>query len=114
MFACICCSIGVLDLGCLTICDTLTISYIAPSTQTYTLVVEFDGVVVEIKADIEAGNPLVFDISNLNEDYVYKAKVLDENLAQITFTDGGGGSYDCFRFKTGYSQETNPATIPLS
>ena len=63
---CICCDIGVLGLGCLTICDSLTISYITPSTQTYTLQVDYNGVVMEIEEEIDcSGNPLVFDISTL-------------------------------------------------
>jgi hypothetical protein len=111
---CICCDTGVLDLGCLTICDSLTISYIAPSTQTYTLQLDYNGVVVEIEAVITAGNPLVFDLSTLNENYTYTAKVLDGNRAVIIFTNGGGDSFDCLRFKTAIGVGANLATIPLS
>ena len=42
------------------------------------------------------------------------SKVLDGNRAVITFTDGGGGSYDCLRFKTAIGIGSNLATIPLS
>lgn len=111
--SCICCD-NKLNLGCVTTCDALTISYTSPTTETYTLLVDFGQQLIEIPADITTGNELVFDISNLNQAYTFTGQIMNEAGDILTFRDTNNIDYDCFLFQTIIGLTTNQPSINLT
>ncbi len=111
--SCICCDIK-LDLKCLTVCDVLTISFTSPTTETYTLLVDFGQQLIEIPADIESGNELIFDISNLNQAYTFTGQIINEAGDILTFRDTNNVDYNCFLFQTIIGLTTNQPSINLT
>lgn len=111
--SCICCELGKLDLGCVTVCDTIEISYTAPADDTYTLRVMFGQQIIEITAAITAGNPIVFDISELNENYIFTG-IVSNSSGDLIFVDGSSNQYDCIIFQTVVGLTTNTPSIPVT
>lgn len=112
---CICCELGTLNLGCVTTCQNLVISYLSPAQQEYTLVIEFAGQITEITSTIDAGLPLQFDISGLNESNTFTAYIRDEVTGdRIDFEDASNNPYDCFLFQTKIGLTVNQPSITLT
>ncbi len=111
--SCICCT-KKLNLGCVTTCDVLTISYTVPATADYTLLVDFGEQLIEITATIDIGNELVFDISGLNQDYTHTAQVKDAAGVVLSFIDVDLNVYDCFIFQTIIGLTSNVPSINLT
>lgn len=112
---CICCTEGTLKLGCVTTCQLLVINYLSPAQQDYTLVTQFGGGITEITSTIDAGLPLQFDISGLNEHYTFTAYIRDDATGdRMTFVDGSGNRYDCFIFQTKVGLTVNPESLNLT
>jgi hypothetical protein len=111
--SCICCELEKLNLGCVTVCDTLKINYTAPIDDTYTLKVIFGQQVIEIQSDILAGNTLTFDISDLNESYIFTG-VVSNSTGDLIFIDAGLIQYDCVQFQTVVGQLSNPQSIAVT
>lgn len=112
---CICCGYETLKLGCVTTCENLVISYTSPSQQNYTLVVQFGGQITEITSTIDAGLPLQFDISDLNESYTFTTYIRDDATGdKMIFVDGSGTIYDCFLFKTKVGLTVNQPSTTLT
>lgn len=111
--SCICCKIAKLKLGCVTVCDVLKVNYVAPSDDTYTLTVMFGQQVIEISSEITAGNTLTFDISDLNENYVFTG-VISNSSGNLIFIDGSSNQYDCIEFKTVVGLTSNPQSIAVT
>lgn len=112
---CICCEENSLRLGCVTTCENLVISYLSPAQQDYTLVVEFNGQITEITSTIDAGLPLQFDLSGLNEFYTYTAYIRDEATGdRMIFVDGSGTRYDCLVFRTKFGLSVNQPSVALT
>lgn len=114
MECCICCEIGTLNLGCVTTCADLVVTYLAPALDTYTLVVAFGGEITEIVSTIDIGLPLSFDISGLNESYTYTGYVRNSSGDTIVFIDSDLNQYDCFQFKTKVGLTVNQPSITLT
>jgi hypothetical protein len=107
--------VGTLDLGCVTNCQDLVIDYLAPAMADYTLVVAFGGQLTEITSTIDIGLPLSFDLTGLNESYVYTGYVRDAAGDTLIFNDPvSGDSYDCFQFKTKLGLTINQPSISLN
>lgn len=111
--SCICCT-KKLDLGCVTTCDTLTISYTSLTTETYTLLVDFGQQLIEITADITIGNELIFDISGLNQSYIFTGQIKNAAGDVLSFVDGSNNVYDCFLFQTIIGLTSNKTSINLT
>ena len=115
---CICCEFKTLKMGCVTTCENLVISYTSPVQQNYTLVMQFGGQITEITSTIDAGLPLQFDISDLNESYTFTAYVRNDITGdKIVFLDNIGGvfnRYDCFLFKTKVGLTVNQPSTTLT
>lgn len=114
MQCCICCESS-LDLGCVTTCEDLVISYLSPVLQNYTLVVAFGGEVTETTSLIDVGLPLSFDISDLNESFTFSGYVRDQTGTRLVFVDPSTLiEYDCFQFKTKIGLTINQPSITLN
>lgn len=96
--SCICCK-NTVFLGCYTPCQTLTLPILSPTTQAYTLSLNFAGNVVELESEVVGGANLTFDISKLNEFYLFEG-VLKVGGVDLVLVDGDGVEYDCLSFKT--------------
>ena len=103
--SCICCK-NTAFLGCYTPCETLTLPILSPSTQTYTLSLNFAGNVVELESVVGGGANLAFDISKLNEFYLFEG-VLKVGGVDLVLVDGNGIEYDCVSFKTDLGVNNN-------
>lgn len=65
----------------------------------YILVTEFLGIAFNITAEIEAGDPINFPTTGLNENYTYNGYILKPDGEKLTLTYDAV-EYDCLSFKT--------------
>lgn len=99
-----CCCVRVLNLCNVPVCGTLQFRQEAEAAESgvaniYTLVLDFLETTVTIQALQTEGENIVFDVSNLNENYQYLGQIFDSagNLVNIVANEI---SYDCIKFKT--------------
>jgi len=90
-----CCCSNPYPIHCGSICDGLTINYIAPAAATYTLIADYLGSTIAIQKAVLLGETLAFDMSNLNAFYRYQFRVM-LNGEYLTFIDADGNIYNCF------------------
>lgn len=93
-----CCS-SIEDLGCIYSCDTIQIGINTPTTGTYTIELQPDGIKI-VSTENTAGTPLVFPGSYLNEDGTSVFKIIKPDGTYLETVDGE----DCF------SVEIRPTT----
>jgi hypothetical protein len=85
----ICCS-SYVDLGCFNACDGLNLGT-AVVDGTYTLLIGFNGNVIEYQQDFLALDPLIFNVK-LNENYYYTIKRITPS-----------GVSECYKLSTYYA-----------
>lgn len=88
-----CSPIGVCDEG------EFATGFNAPADDTYSLIVDFLGVEYTIKAEILSGEELVFPTKDLNESYIFRARIEKADGTQMTFIKDLI-EYDCLEFQT--------------
>ncbi len=87
-------------LGCIAHCEEkLQLPVTASSAGVYTLFVDIGDAIITVGAKVfNAGESLVFDVSELNENYHYtNAYILDPNGDRVAHTVGDC-EYNCFSF----------------
>jgi hypothetical protein len=102
-----CCCENILDIGCFNPCGALKFESLAATTGEYTLEVEFLDTKQAIKATIDAGNQIEFNLDGLNENFDFTARLFAPDGTKLTITVGSI-DYDCIKFKTVIGQSFNP------
>lgn len=69
--------------------------------------------VTVLSAPTTAGDPVFFDLSNLNPFYEYKGQLLDQNGDAVIVYDADQVAYDCLQFKP-QTGGKNGKSIPLT
>lgn len=85
-----CCN-SIQNLGCIYSCDTIQIGVNAPTTGTYTIELQPDGIKV-VSTENTAGSPLIFSGGYLNEDAVHVFKILKPDGSYLEVEDS-----ECFQ-----------------
>jgi hypothetical protein len=101
MSCCNCCN-NTLNLGCFNSCDlTLNTGIVATAITagTWVLELDFGRRVIYYSVDVADGETVVFNITNLNENYTYQGVLIDPNDNQVSF-EVSGIEYDCIQFTT--------------
>ncbi len=93
------CCANIYDLGCFSSCDTVELPMLAPADDTYKIIIDFNGQLFEIEADLLLNDPIEVQAASLNECYVHKIQVFDSNGDVLLYNDGTT-DYDCFKLKT--------------
>lgn len=113
-----CCCVRVLNLCNVPVCGTLVIRQEATAPESgvaniYTLVLDYLDTLIPITGLQTEGENIVFDISNLNENYQYTGQIFDSagNKVNIVLESGGEG-YDCIKFRTIISINSVSTTVP--
>lgn len=95
-----CCS-SISNIGCIYSCDTIQIGINTPTTGSYTIELQPDGIKV-VSTENTAGSPLAFPGGYLNEDATSVFKIIKPDGTYLETEDGE----DCF------SVEIKPTTNP--
>lgn len=88
------CCTNISDLGCAYSCDIIQIGVNTPTTGSYTIELQPDGVKVVTTANT-AGTPLVFAAGYLNEDATHVFKIIKPDGTYYETAD----DEDCFRIE---------------
>lgn len=99
MAVCDCCCTKTLNLCRVPVCGTIDFGIVAQQSGNHKLVTWFLGMEIIINKIFGATNPLVFDISSLNQDYVFDAKLFAPDGKQIVISKDSV-EYDCITFQT--------------
>lgn len=97
----LCCCECPLNFGCLPMCKELDTLQEVPigGAGKYKLIYKFNGAVMELStAELEEGDEITFDISEIVPDYVYTAVIEDPNGENMTLVKDVI-EYDCLTFK---------------
>lgn len=103
-----CCCNKVLHLCRVRICgaDFIQTGITADVTGEFTLVLDFLGVEVRIRATITSTNEIKFPSTGLNENFTYTGYILNPSGEQIEFSVGEDDTvYNCISFQTGLSYD---------
>lgn len=99
-----CCCTRVLNLCNVPVCGTLQIRKAAEapesgSANTYSLVLDYLQTTITLTNDQIEGENIIFDVSNLNENYQYTGQIFDSAGDLVSVTKDAI-DYDCIKFKT--------------
>lgn len=99
-----CCCTRILNLCNVAVCGTLEIKQAATAPEsgasnTYLLVLDFLETTITLSNEQIEGLNIVFDVSNLNENFQYRGQIFDSagNQVSILYDEI---EYDCIKFKT--------------
>lgn len=102
------CCAEILNLGLVNTCvGALPTGLTATETGVYKLQVDYLGRLLIIEQPFNIGEPLVFDVRKLNEDFEYLAKVFLPSGGQLTKAVTGT-QYECFSFSTFFEMGAGP------
>jgi len=105
--SCGCCCTKTLDLCKVDICSgQLDLDLFAQSEGNHTLVTFFMAVRMVITGYFTAGQRMIFDVSNLNENFQFTAEAYDPTGIKIVIRKSGV-DYDCFKFQTALTKNFN-------
>lgn len=99
-----CCCTRVLNLCNVAVCGTLEIQQAATapesgSSNIYSLVLDYLQTTITLTNEQIEGENIVFDVSNLNENYQYTGQIFDASGNPVSVTKDAV-EYDCIKFKT--------------
>lgn len=99
-----CCCVNTLNLCNAPICDVLEFDVVATEsgsggTNIYTLKLDFLETQIILKQLQTEGEKVIFNISDLNENFEYTAQLFDSNGSLVSIISGEE-IYDCIKFKT--------------
>ena len=101
MACCNCCE-KTLILGCINSCEAVFNTRIIVDilTQgTWILQLSFGRVSIYYTINVVDGELVIFEMTNLNENYTYTGQIIDPN-GEILKVEVNGIEYDCFEFST--------------
>jgi hypothetical protein len=101
MPCCNCCE-KTLNLGCLNACNAVYNTGIVVDALTegvWVLELTFGSVSIYYSVDVEDGETVIFELTNLNESYTYQGQIIDPN-GEIVTLEVNGIEYDCIEFST--------------
>lgn len=103
-----CCCNKILELCKVPVCGAalIKLGVVAPSTETFSLVLDYLGVDVVLNAAFATGDDMNFPASDLNEDYKYTGKLVNEAGDPVTITVDEV-VYDCVSFQTVLEYQLN-------
>lgn len=93
-----CCN-KIANLGCVSVCNTIELPFIAEQTGTYIAEINFLNISYSIAIEAEEGNNLELSLSSFNETSCITFRIKDPNCNYLTH-ENGGILYDCFQIKT--------------
>jgi hypothetical protein len=98
--SCGCCCTRVLNFCKRDICGgEINFDILVQTAGEHTMRTEFLGSSVKIKKTFEAGEPLVFGITDLNENFFFTVELYDPQGNRVIIRKDGL-DYDCFTFQT--------------
>ena len=109
-----CCCNKVYRMCDVAICDNQVVLPItATADGEYAMELDFLDSTVRKTAMLTSGDPLTFDLLDLNETYTFVGRALGPTGAPLTFTVQGV-EYDCFEFTTKRTAQWTPSTSSSS
>ena len=101
MPCCNCCEKS-LNLGCFNACNFVYNTGIvadALTAGTWVLELTFGSVTLYYSREVFADQTVIFELTNLNENYTYQGQIIDPN-GEIISIEVDGIEYDCIEFST--------------
>lgn len=112
-----CCCVKILNLCKVRVCGVLELAQSATEAESgvenaYSLVLDFLDTTVTIVNKQQAGENIVFDVSDLNENYEYTGQVFD-SAGQPVMISYNSAQYDCIKFKTVINSVPASGVLPV-
>lgn len=109
---CPCCT-NTLNLGCV---DPCLIDFNAGvvgvgDAGIWSLRLDFGRSFILFEITLAEGDPILFAIDGLNENYTFTATITKPDGSTFTFTDADANVYDCFKFTTKINAPTEITLI---
>lgn len=101
MPCCNCCE-KTLNLGCLNACNAVYNTGIVAdffNEGIWVLELTFGSVTLYYSREVSANQIVIFELTNLNENYTYQGQIIDPN-GEIISIEVDGIEYDCIEFST--------------
>lgn len=81
------------------VCGEIDFDVLVQTAGIHKLILDYLGNQLTLSSDLGSGDKIVFDISNLNENFQYTGEIYDPSGARVVITKDSV-EYDCVRFKT--------------
>lgn len=101
-----CCCTKILELCKVNSCGDINTGILATDTGIHKLVVDFLNVQLQVDAEINIGDEIIFPASTLNESYKFTGYIIGPDGEKMTLTKDAV-DYDCLSFETVIAYQTN-------